>query len=401
MNRQDSLEWFLIKKFIEILVIVGLTEYVITAALNRWVFPTVMAYFFPMHGENLALSNSEIVIFVFAVLIVILSNAFGAMIPSPVKPTAYQVIEQVQKFLSFGVPSMRTQLSFRTLEGQKAILLFLVFLVLALVILLPYILGAICFARITIREFRVIQREREAEQKEYDRKRNLMLSDIAHDLRTPMTTVSGYATALADGMIGDPSQQVAYLEAIQRKSKRMNELINLLFEYVKLDSEGFKLDLKPCDLCEIVRENAALLYSDFEDAGMDLEAEIPDDPMMIYMDEVQVSRVITNLLANALRHNVKGTHVKLCLCRMDGEIYLMVADSGDCIAPELEEHLFEPFARGDASRKSGGGSGLGLSIAQKVVQMHGWQMRLIQQPQIQHYLHIERYTKAFIIQIKD
>ena len=79
----------------------------------------------------------------------------------------------------------------------------------------------------------------------------------------------------------------------------------------------------------------------------------------------------------------------------------MVADSGTIIPQELEEHLFEPFARGDASRRSNGGSGLGLSIAQKVVQMHGWEMRLVQQPNIQHYPYVERYAKAFQIRIKD
>lgn len=68
-------------------------------------------------------------------------------------------------------------------------------------------LGAVCFAKITIKEFRQIQREREEEQKEFDRKRNLMLSDIAHDLRTPMTTVNGYAKALADGMVVEPEKQ--------------------------------------------------------------------------------------------------------------------------------------------------------------------------------------------------
>ena len=228
-----------------------------------------------------------------------------------------------------------------------------------------------------------------------------MLSDIAHDLRTPMTTVSGYANALADGMVRDPQQQAAYLDAIQRKSHRMNDLINLLFEYVKLDSEGFSLDRKPHDLCEIARENAALIYSDVEDAGMTLDVEIPDEPIMVSVDEVQISRVITNLLTNAMRHNDKGTRIMLCLFRQEGVIHLMVADSGSVIPKDLEEHLFEPFARGDASRKSSGGSGLGLSIAKKVVEMHGWRMKLVQQPQIQHYPFVAKYAKAFLIQIKE
>ena len=401
MKRQDSLEWFLIKKFIEILLLVGITEYFITFALNKWVFPPLLEYFFSSRGSNINISSTEAIFFVFAMLVVLLSNAFTAMLPSPVRETAQGLAEQVQKCLAAVLPSMNKSTPIYPLEGPKALLLFLVFLVIALSILLPYILGAICFARITIHEFRVIQQEWEAQQKEFDRKRNLMLSDIAHDLRTPMTTVSGYANALADGMVRDPQQQAAYLDAIQRKSHRMNDLINLLFEYVKLDSEGFSLDRKPHDLCEIARENAALIYSDVEDAGMTLDVEIPDEPIMVSVDEVQISRVVTNLLTNAMRHNDKGIHIMLCLFRQEGVIHLMVADSGSVIPKDFEEHLFEPFARGDASRKSSGGSGLGLSIAKKVVEMHGWRMKLVQQPQIQHYPFVAKYAKAFLIQIKE
>ena len=401
MKRQDSLEWFLIKKFIEILLLVGITEYFITFALNKWIFPPLLEYFFPSRGSNINISSTEAIFFVFAMLVVLLSNAFTAMLPSPVRETAQGLAEQVQKCLAAVLPSMNKSTPIYPLEGPKALLLFLVFLVIALSILLPYILGAICFARITIHEFRVIQQEWEAQQKEFDRKRNLMLSDIAHDLRTPMTTVSGYANALADGMVQDPQQQAAYLDAIQRKSHRMNDLINLLFEYVKLDSEGFSLDRKPHDLCEIARENAALIYSDIEDVGMTLEAEIPDEPIMVSVDEVQISRVVTNLLTNAMRHNDQGIRIMLCLFRQEGVIHLMVADSGSVIPKDFEEHLFEPFARGDASRKSSGGSGLGLSIAKKVVEMHGWRMKLVQQPQIQHYPFVAKYAKAFLIQIKE
>ena len=401
MKRQDSLEWFLIKKFIEILLLVGITEYFITFALNKWVFPPLLEYFFSSRGSNINISSTEAIFFVFAMLVVLLSNAFTVMLPSPVRETAQGLAEQVQQCFAAVLPSMNKSTPIYPLEGQKALLLFLVFLVIALSILLPYILGAICFARITIHEFRAIQQEREAQQKEFDRKRNLMLSDIAHDLRTPMTTVSGYANALADGMVRDPQQQAAYLDAIQRKSHRMNDLINLLFEYVKLDSEGFSLDRKPHDLCEIARENAALIYSDVEDAGMTLDVEIPDEPIMVSVDEVQISRVVTNLLTNAMRHNDKGIHIMLCLFRQEGVIHLMVADSGSVIPKYFEEHLFEPFARGDASRKSSGGSGLGLSIAKKVVEMHGWRMKLVQQPQIQHYPFVAKYAKAFLIQIKE
>ena len=276
---------------------------------------------------------------------------------------------------------LETNFSFYELNRGQAILLFLVAFVVVLVILTPYVLGAVCFAKITIKEFRQIQREREEEQKEFDRKRNLMLSDIAHDLRTPMTTVNGYAKALADGMVVEPEKQLEYLQAIQNKSARMNDLIHLLFEYVKLDSEGFSLDRKETDLSELLRENAALIYADFEDAGMEFEIDIPEEVVSVSVDSIQFSRVITNLLNNAMKHNESGTHIKIGMYRKNGYIYILVADSGRRIPGELAEHLFEPFT--------------------KVIEMHGFQMDFIQQLDEKKIPQIAGYTKEFVIQIAD
>lgn len=237
------------------------------------------------------------------------------MFPSPLHEMVQAALEQMQKNFMHTVSAGKTNFSFYELNRGQAILLFLVAFVVVLVILTPYVLGAVCFAKITIKEFRQIQREREEEQKEFDRKRNLMLSDIAHDLRTPMTTVNGYAKALADGMVVEPEKQLEYLQAIQNKSARMNDLIHLLFEYVKLDSEGFSLDRKETDLSELLRENAALIYADFEDAGMEFEIDIPEEVVSVSVDPIQFSRVITNLLNNAMKHNESGTHIKIGMYR--------------------------------------------------------------------------------------
>ena len=99
MKRQDSLEWFLIKKFIEILLLVGITEYFITFALNKWIFPPLLEYFFPSRGSNINISSTEAIFFVFAMLVVLLSNAFTAMLPSPVRETAQGLAEQVSSVL--------------------------------------------------------------------------------------------------------------------------------------------------------------------------------------------------------------------------------------------------------------------------------------------------------------
>ncbi|MCI7322659.1 MAG: HAMP domain-containing histidine kinase [Lachnospiraceae bacterium] len=400
MGREENLQWFLIKRFIEILAVVGIAEYVITFLMNQYVMPVLLARFFPNYLDKLSLGGVEIFLLLVAMLLIILVSALQLVVPAGVRSTVQFAGEQIQRGLFYLLPGTHVNVSMVRMEKQDMIVFFLVMAVVTLVILLPYILGAVVFARITMREFKEIQREREAAKQEFDRKRNLMLSNIAHDLRTPMTTVAGYAKALSDGMVTDPDRRQEYLEVIQNKSVRMNDLINLLFEYVKLDSDGFKLERKQVDLCELLRENAALVYSDVESAGMELDAEIPEECMQVSVDTMQFSRVVTNLLINAVRHNPAGTRIGLLVHRDLDRIHVMIADTGPLIPEELSEKLFEPFAKADASR-AGGGSGLGLSIAQKVVQMHGWELKLVQQPQIQHYPGVERYAKAFVIRIED
>ena len=391
MKKHDELKWFLIRKFIEILLVVGVAEYFITFAINSYVMPLVFEYFFPDY-DNIRMAGSEAVAFLVVMMVHLCLGAIGSVFPFPINGIIHGGIEEIQSRLSQVMYSMDETTSVYTLDRYNAILLFLTGFALVAIVAVPYILGALCFAKITIKEFRAIQEEREQQQRDFDKKRNLMLSDIAHDLRTPMTTVNGYAKALADGMVTDETKKQEYLNAIQNKSVRMNELINLLFEYAKLDSEGFRLDKTKLDLCELLRENAALAYSDIEEAGMDFEVQIPEEPYYINADSIQLSRVVTNLLNNAIRHNPKGTTITLSMKEEAAGVRVVVADDGNAIPDDISGHIFEPFAKGDSSRRSGG-SGLGLSIAKKVINMHGWDLKFVSKPD-------DRNTKAFVIWIK-
>lgn len=391
MKKHDELKWFLIRKFIEILLVVGVAEYFITFAINSYVMPLVFEYFFPDY-DNIRMAGSEAVAFFVVMMVLLCLGAIGSVFPFPINGIIHGGIEEIQSGLSQVMYSMDETTSVYTLDRYNAILLFLTGFALIAIVAAPYILGALCFAKIIIKEFRAIQEEREQQQRDFDKKRNLMLSDIAHDLRTPMTTVNGYAKALADGMVTDETKKQEYLNVIQNKSVRMNELINLLFEYAKLDSEGFRLDKTKLDLCELLRENAALAYSDIEEAGMDFEVRIPEEPYYINADSIQLSRVVTNLLNNAIRHNPKGTTITLSMKEEAAGVMVVVADDGNTIPDDISGHIFEPFAKGDSSRRSGG-SGLGLSIAKKVIDMHGWDLKFVSKPD-------DRNTKAFVIWIK-
>lgn len=260
---------------------------------------------------------------------------------------------------------------------------------LLLIRLLPYLVGAFCYSRIVSRQFDELLAQEEEQKQARDQRRNLMLSDIAHDIKTPITTICGYSKALSDGVVEEGDQQ-SYLDTIYAKAMRMDELVSLLFEYVKLESEGFTLHREPGDLAELTREMAALLYADFEERGMELALEIPEEKVLFEMDRLQLGRAITNLLTNAVRYGKAGGKV---LVRLQ-EYELTVADEGEPIEPDFVAHIFEPFTRGDKARSSKGGSGLGLGISKKIVEMHGGRLRLNQS-------FGEGYTKAFQIRFPE
>lgn len=271
------------------------------------------------------------------------------------------------------------------------VFLFLIIFVMIVLFVTPLIIASFWFSRIIVNEVDRMEENKEALRKDYEEKRNLMLSDIAHDLRTPITTIAGYSKALNDGMVTDEEKKREYLQAIKDKSERMSALINLLFEYAKLDSTGFELKWEIYNLPELLRKNAALLYSDVEDEGMELEISIPEEVCLVKLDSLQFSRVITNLISNAIRHNRSGTTIFLEMTKKEEEIFIVVSDNGTEIPKEVAEHIFEPFIVGDASRKTKGGSGLGLSIVKKIVDKHGWKIEFRQNE--------PEYKKAFIIKI--
>ena len=274
-------------------------------------------------------------------------------------------------------------------EGGVSTAIFVVGIV---IMVIPIVVASLMFSKALMDEVHRMDQEKEEMRKGYEKKRNLMLSDIAHDLRTPITTIAGYSKALNDDMVVSEEKKKEYLQAIENKSARMSDLINLLFDYVRLDSEHYGLRKEEIDLPELLRTIAASIYSDIEEKGMEFEISIPEEVHMVTLDRVQFSRVIVNLINNAIKHNEAGTTIALEMKKEKGCVQIRVSDNGSLIPAFLADHIFEPFAMGDASRNSQSGSGLGLSIAKKIVEMHGWTLELKQ--------YYEEYRKSFVIKIK-
>lgn len=234
--------------------------------------------------------------------------------------------------------------------------------------------------------------------KDYEEKRLSMenermqlFSHIAHDLKTPMTTITGYAGALADGMVEEPDKQREYHLAIKAKSDQMNALIDQLLSYSKLGAPQYQMNLTQTDVAEYLRAACASLFGEMENKQMELELRLPETPVFYETDALELNRAIGNLLTNAIRHNPVGTLLSVGLTEETNHIVIEIADSGAAIPETIAGNLFEPFISGNYSRSSGHGSGLGLAIVKKVAEQHGGEVFVADAA--------APYTKMFVLRL--
>ena len=381
IEAKRSLKWFLIKRFLVVMLFILVSEEVIGILYDNFIIPWVSLF---LKGQQISItSNGSPVVLLLYVLFYLITS----FLPTGIKNYAQYVLnEHVDESFQIAVGSPMFTGQWGTVLKIVVIVLFFILIFISV---LPYLAGAFYYYRVVTEKVNDLIEEEKEQQLAYDRQRNLLLSDIAHDIKTPITTLCSYSKALSDNVVHGKKKQ-EYLDAIYSKSMRMSELITLLFEYVKMDSSGFELHKEESDLSEILRECVAMLYADYEDCKMELKVEIPETPIPYCMDKVQMTRAITNLLTNTVRYGREGGKVLIQL----EEYTITVADDGMEIDKEFARHIFEPFSRGDQARSTKGGSGLGLSIASKIVQMHGGELKLDC-----NYGH--GYTKAFQITLHE
>lgn len=211
----------------------------------------------------------------------------------------------------------------------------------------------------------------ENNREEYEKERQQLFSSIAHDLKTPITTMEGYSKAVLEGLVKEPDKVHEYMTTILNKTKHLNELVDLLLVYTRLNNKEYVLHFEKTEITEFVREIIAEYFDEFEKNDMKLTLDITDEEIFMNIDRTEMRRVITNLLMNSVKHNPKGTEVKVKLYADNkNNVVFEVDDNGSKIPESIKEHIFEPFVCGDESRTSKNGSGLGLSICKKIVERH-------------------------------
>ena len=202
-----------------------------------------------------------------------------------------------------------------------------------------------------------------------EERRRRLLSDVAHELRTPLATIDAYLEGLADGVVQPGPQTWTLLRAETGRLGRLTEDVAKVSR-----AEERQLDLRPQRVAARALLDAAAQAATpaFEAKGVRLDIGHDEGVPDVEVDPDRMAEVFANLLDNALRHTPAGGNVALAAHSDAGDAVISVADSGDGIAPEELERVFERFYRADAARsRDRGGSGIGLAIARALVEAHG------------------------------
>ena len=201
-----------------------------------------------------------------------------------------------------------------------------------------------------------------------DLRRN-MVTDVAHDLRTPLSNIRGYLEALQDGVV-EPKREV--VDSLHEEAMLLNRLVDDLQELALAEAGQLRLERQPVAPADLVNRAMEAARAQAAAGGITLQVDLPADLSLVDVDPQRIGQVLGNLLSNALTHTPPGGEVVVAAQARESEVELSVSDTGEGILPEHLPYIFERFYRADRSRsRATGGTGLGLAIARQLVEAHG------------------------------
>lgn len=215
-----------------------------------------------------------------------------------------------------------------------------------------------------------IKKRMEAERKN-EKSRNDLVTNVAHDLRTPLTSIIGYLDLVRTKADLEAGTREKYIDIAFQKSKRLEKLIEDLFSYTKYNSEEISLNLKDIDMVKFMEQMVDEFYPSFQEAGLEYSFVSKSTEALVVADGDLLARAITNLIGNAIKYGKDGKRIQIQLETLEEELKIKVLNYGEVIPPKDLENIFERFYRVEASRSSEtGGTGLGLAITKKIILMH-------------------------------
>jgi signal transduction histidine kinase len=205
---------------------------------------------------------------------------------------------------------------------------------------------------------------------EEDEKKKEFLADVSHELRTPISYVKGYSEALLVGMVKSSKEKERYLQIIHREANRMERLVGDLLDLSRLDSEDFRLELRPIPLAQLVEDCLQKYLPKLQEKGLGISWELDPD-IIVYADEDRIEQVIQNIVDNSINYTEQGS-IKVLLFKHENGCILSINDTGVGIPKEDLPKVTQRFFRVNKARtRSDGGTGLGLAISNKLIHLHG------------------------------
>ena len=212
---------------------------------------------------------------------------------------------------------------------------------------------------------------------ETERQRRDFIANVSHELKTPMTTIAGYTDGILDGTI-PPEKERQYLQIISDESRRLSRLVRRMLDISQIQNKEMKKE--EFDLCESARIALLSMEKKITDRGLDVDAEIPEDSVMVQGDRDLITQVIYNLLENAAKFATPGSQLYLGLAVNGEKAYVTVRNLGSTIPAEEIPLLFERFHKSDKSRSEDkDGYGLGLYIVKTILAQHKEQITVTSQ----------------------
>jgi len=201
-----------------------------------------------------------------------------------------------------------------------------------------------------------------------------MISDVAHELRTPLANIRGYLEALRDRVV-EPSPEV--VDSLYDEAMILSRLVDDLQELALAEAGQLRLAREPVDVADVVQQAVQSFQPQAAAKGLTVEAELAGALPPVDADRQRVGQVLRNLLRNAVAYTPAGGKVTVSARQVGEEVEVAVRDTGVGIAPEHLPYIFERFYRADRSRtRSTGGAGLGLTIVKELVEAHGGHVRV-------------------------
>jgi signal transduction histidine kinase len=219
--------------------------------------------------------------------------------------------------------------------------------------------------------------ERERERDAADQARRDLVAAVSHDLRTPLTSLRLLAEAVEDDVV-DPDTRARYLEQMSVHIRSLSALIEDLFELSRLEAGEIQWSVQRVHLDELVAETVEAMRAEAEARRVVVEARVPAGVAAARGNPEKLQRVLFNLVQNAIRHTPADGSVTVSASSSGSTVEVEVADTGEGIDPGDRDRVFEPFFRGsDGDARSGGGTGLGLTICRAIVEAHGGEIEVV------------------------